>query len=155
MRLWHKAAHPRRGSVSIEAAFFMIVSAIILFGIVNVITEMRDYYRLNTLTDHVGQAVARSDSLSAATIQAILSAASADTMVSHLKGLCVTVANQEKTLLSVPGSTCTCSSQAASSSSVMSALTGATSNMSAVVVVGCSDKLQSSSVFITTAEISD
>lgn len=150
MRPQHKPVHRRKGSVSIEAALFMIVGGVMLFGIVTVITEMRDYYRLNTLTAHVGQVVARSDTLSSTTIEAILNAATSDTLLNDLTGLCVTVANKDKTLYTVPGA-CPCASQTENSSTIMSSLQSAASNMAVVVVNGCDAKYQSTSVFTTTA----
>ncbi|MFT8418079.1 MAG: hypothetical protein ABF636_04505 [Acetobacter sp.] len=149
-----KAARLRRkqnkGSVVIEAALFFIVAAALLTGFINFGYQITEYYQVNALTDHVGQIVARADTVSSSSIQAILD----DTQASEATSLgnatlCVTVTAKNSATLTVPAA-CGCSPAA---SAATSSLQSAAANTTVVLVNGCLGKFQSSSIFVSSAKI--
>ena len=72
MIMRQKPARPRSGNVAIEAALVFSLCAVLLAGMVEVGQALRRWYQLSTLTDHVGQMIARADAPSAAFIQTVL-----------------------------------------------------------------------------------
>ncbi|WP_338333238.1 hypothetical protein [Acetobacter sp. LMG 32666] len=137
----------KQGSVVIEAALFFIVTAALLTGLVKFGSELNEYYQINALTDHVGQIVARENTVSSESVQAVLDDATSSNMTT-LKGatLCVMVTIDGKLSLTVP-SACSCSAaQGVSATSL---------TPSYVVVAGCSTHFLSSSIFPTGATLSN
>ena len=135
-----------RGSVVIEAALFFIVAAVLLTGLIQFGSELNEYYQVNALTDHVGQIVARSETVSQSSIQTVLDDATSSSMTT-LSGatLCVMVTINGKMSLAVP-SACSCSAAQGGNTASLTP--------SYVVVAGCTTHYQSSSIFPTDATLS-
>lgn len=150
-----KAAQPHpkenRGSVAIEAALFFIVAAALLTAFISYGSQIYEYYQINALTDHVGQIIARSDTISSSSIQAVLDDTQASEATS-LSGatLCVVVTSSNKTVFTIPAS-CACASI---QSNAISSLQNATGVTTTVMVNGCIKKFQGSSIFVSSAKIS-
>lgn len=139
-----------RGSIAIEAALFLLVAATLLTGFVSFGSQITEYYQINALTDHVGQIVARSDTISSSSIQAVLD----DTQASNVAllgnaTLCVIVTANNKTTLSVPAA-CGCSP---TQSTATSSLQSSAGNAATVLVNGCLGGFQSSSIFVSSATV--
>lgn len=140
----------KQGSVIIEAALYFIVAAALLTGILHFGKELIEYYQINSLTDHVGQIVARADTISSSSIQAVLD----DTQASEataLNGatLCVTVTSNGTAVLSVPAA---CSCTVVQNSDISSLQSAATKTL-VVLVNGCIDNYSSSSAFVSGATL--
>lgn len=136
-----------RGSVAIEAALFLIVAAALLTAFVSFGSQITEYYQINALTDHVGQIVARSNTLSSSSIQAVLDDATTSNMTSLVNPiLCVVVTINGKVSLTVP-SACSCTAGQGVNTSSMTP--------SYVVVGGCTTHFQSGSIFPTSATLSN
>ncbi len=133
----------RRGSVVIEAAFFFIVAAALLTGIIQFGSELNEYYQINALTDHIGQIIARSDTVSQSSVQTVLDDAASPSSTS-LTGetLCVVVTWSSGATLSVPAA-CQCNPTQTTT------LQASTTAPAIVTVNGCVANFTSKSIFVS------